>query len=384
MAQLTAEGLTIRTQVEIQALIESAVRAAFPGIDLDEGPEHQIIGVLSEILAEQEETLQALYSGFSEDASGLMLDQIMALTGSLRRAATHSVVMATMNVAANKTIRAGAQAAVDGDPDAIFQSTEDAVNATGGALNIDILFRALDTGPIAALAGSLTEIVTPQPGWISVTNAEAATLGRARAEDPEARETRRRELASGTRALSALRTFVSKVADVIEVRVYENTALTPDAIGRPGKSLEVVVWDGAVPAADDDAIAQAILDHKPEGIEAYGVGSSGSATDDTGAPVPVAFSRVVVVAGVVVAEVVLAPGTGPAWEDQADAAIVARGAEYGIGETAYASQFVCALIKVAGIVAVPVLTLDGGASVVVTDREIFRVDVGDVTVTEAP
>ena len=386
MAGLTATGLEILTQAEIQADLEETVSTALGGVDLSGGPEQQIIGVLSEQIAVAWETLQALYGAIGEDANGILLDRIMALTGTKRRAATKSLVTASVNLNAGTTLAAGAQAAVDGNPDAVFETIVDVTNGAGAAADVDVVMRALETGPVAAPAGTLTQIVTPAAGWNSVTNAADASLGKTKAEDPESRQQRRVELAgAGGGTVPGVRAAVAKVDGVVEARCYENTTSVVDADGRPDKSVEAVVWDGTVPAADDDAIAQAIYSKKGGGIEAYGSGSTGTATDElTGQDVDVAFTRATALAPVIVASVILEPGTAAGWDTLAIAAIVARGAEYEVGEDAYASQLICALQEVPGVEAVVSLTLDGGASVAPTYKQIVRIDSGDVTVTEAP
>jgi len=387
MAGLSAAGLEIRTQAEIQTLLEQRVSAALGGVDLTGGPEHQVIGILAEELAIAWEALQAIHGAWGDEASGILLDKLAAITGTKRRAATHSRVAATVNLNAGITLPAGSQAAVDGNPDAVFELVEDVENTGGAPDDIDAVFEALETGPVASPAGSLTQIVTPVSGWNSLTNAAAADpLGRDVALDPELRTQRRIELAgAGAGPVAATRAAVAEIEEILEVQVFENTSMVVDADGRPPKSIEAVIWDGAAPAADDDEVAQAIWDKKGGGIEAHGVGSSGMATDAlTGQEHTVEFTRASQLNPTIVATVVLEPGTAAGWEAAAEQAIVDRGGEYLVGEDAYASQLICALQEVPGIAAVITLTIDGGASLVADYDEIVRVQLTDVAVTEAP
>jgi uncharacterized phage protein gp47/JayE len=389
MAGLTAEGLEIRTQPEIQEILEEKLAIALPGANVRAGPLHQLVGILSEELALAWESLQAVYSGFSSDASGVLLDQIAELTGTTRRAATRSRVVASVNLNAGVTLAAGAIAAVDGDPDAQFRTIADATNGGGTPADVDVELESIATGPVAAPAGTLILIVTPASGWNSITNVADTELGLDIAGDADLRVQRRVELAGpGSRSLGAIRAQVAKVDDVLEVQVQENTSLVTDGDGRPGKSLEVIVWDGDPAGADDDEIAQAILDSKPDGILAHGVVESGTAIDDTGNEVVVAFSRATALRVYVNATVVLEAGVAAGWEAQAQAAVAARGDEYVVGETAYASQLLCALLEVPGIVAVTLLTLEpddpspDNALVDPAYDEIVRISTGDVTVAE--
>lgn len=390
MPGLTENGLEILTQPELQAILEAAVREAFPGIDLTEGPESQLIGVLSEQVAIVYELLQAIYAAaYPDSANGILLDQVAALTGTTRRPATKSRVTLTLTLDDGTTVPAGSIVAVSGQPDRQFATLVDVTNSSGlDGQPIDVVAECLEMGPIAAPAGTLTVIVTPIGGWTAVTNSSDAEKGLEPAKDPELRTQRLVELAgAGQDSYAAIRAAVAELEGVQEVAVYGNETLITDAAGRPGKSFEVVVWDGSVPGADDDAIAQAIWNTKPAGIPPYG-SSSGTAIRDSGEEVAVAFTRATSLRGRVAATVVLGADVGPSWAAQAQQAIVDRVAQYRVGQTGYASQLVCALLAVPGIVAVPSLTLDTAAPPVATSittayNEIIRVVLDDVTVTEA-
>lgn len=397
MAGLTEAGLEIRTQPELQELLEDAVDAVEPGVNLRAGPIQGLIGVVSEELSKQYELLQALHGGGSDSgASGLLLEQLAALTGTVRREATRSRVVATVNLGAGVTLPEGAIAAVTGLPDNQFRTVEAVTNGAGIAADVEVEMESVATGPVTAPAGTLEIIVTPHAGWNSVTNDGDATLGADVAEDPELRTQRLVELAgAGQTSYAAIRAAVAEVvADAFaggEVQVYGNETLTTDGDGRPGKSFEVVVWDGTVPAAEDDDIAQAIWDSKPAGILSHGNGETGDAVDENAETQAVAFTRATALRVYVALQVVLAPGTGSGWEDQIKNALSARGDEYSVGETGYTSQLIAALIdEVPAVVAVTTITMEAGdatpddASVVAAYDEIIRIASLDVTPTEAP
>lgn len=401
MAGLTSNGLVIRTQPEIQELIESLVKAQIPGIDLSEGPEQQIIGAVSEQLAEVWEGLQAIVRMQGPEASGLGLDQIAALTGTVRRPATRSTVTATVTLGAGKTLPAGSVAAVSTDPDAQFRSTEAVTNSGGSADDFDVVFEGVRVGPVAAPAGTLTSIVTAVSGWTAITNAEDAALGRNIADDVELAIARVAELGrGGLRTVAAIRASVADIDEVISVTVYENCTSVTDADGRPGKSFEVVVWDGDPTAAADNEIAQAIENVRPEGITVWGIGAdetgagadeSGTALNDAGEEVELAFTRAAKLRVYVTLQVVLRPGTAAGWEAAVKAAISARGDEYVVGETGYVSELTCAVLDACPAVkAVTTITMEAGdptpddALVDPTYAQIIRIAAADVTVTEAP
>ena len=390
MAGLTSEGLVIRTQPELQALIEQKLADAFPGINLRIGIAQQLVGVLSEELAIVWEAVQALYSNFYPDgATGIFLDELMALTGSVRRAATHSTVVAALNLNAGITVSKDSLIAVLGNPNARFKLLADVTNSGGVPADVDGDFEAVDTGPISAPSGTLTVIVTPVSGWNSVTNAVDATLGRDTAKDPEARLQRLTELSSaGQDTYGAILAAVSKVDEVLSVQVIGNETSATDGDGRPMKSFETVIWDGAAPTADDDAVAQAIWDSKPAGIQAYGAGESGTATDDAGVDHTVDFTRGAQLRVYVVATVILRVDHGLDWLAQAKQDVSKRGDDYTVGEDAYASQLITALQEDPNVEAVTVLHLGAapapvGDQVVTAYNQIVRISTGDIDIVEA-
>ncbi len=135
-------------------------------------------------------------------------------------------------------------------------------------------FRSNISGVITAPANSLTEIVTPISGWISVNNPSAGEAGAEIETDVSLRIKRKNEIISGKSTDNAIRIAVEKVDNVNNVSVFSNRTLIIDSSGIPAKAFEVVVSGG-----DDDEIAQAIYDNAPAGIEIYGDNDSGTAVD---------------------------------------------------------------------------------------------------------
>lgn len=386
---LTPQGLVIKTQPEIQALLEQSLSGAFPKINIKAGPIQQVIAILSEELAIIWEQMQAIDANQDPDrASGFALDQLMALTGSVRRPASKSRVTASVTLDAGKSVPAGSIAAVQAEPDNQFVCVATVTNAALTTEDVDAVFEALNAGPIPAPAGRLTVIVTPVSGWSAITNVLDAALGQEVATDAEARLQRIRELAGGgRRTIASIRSALARVTNVLQVQVYENVTLITDGDGRPGKSIEAVIWDGGPGAADDDVVAQTIWNKKPEGIESFGAASdSGTAVDDEGAEHVVAFTRATSLRTYVAITAILRAGTGAGWQDDVKAAVAARDELYTVGETAYASQLVTAIIDaVPSIVAIPALTLGiapspVGASVVPNYYQIIGISTGDITV----
>lgn len=387
MAGLSSNGLVIRTREEIGQLIRLTIRESLresgEEIDLDTSIEGILIDQVAADLGDQWEALEALYTAFQGRAVGANADWYANITGTRRRAATRTFVLCTVNLDGGKSLAAGKVAALDGDPDSQFYLVEGVTNPGGSPADIDATFACLKTGPVVALATKLSVIVTPSTGWNSITNAADGAKGRAAADDPELALTRIVELASrGSRTAAAIRARVSKVSGVLSVTVYENQTSSTVG-GRPAKSFEVVVWDGLVPGATDNAIAQAIFDVAPEGIQAYGT-ATGNAIDGDGDTVAVAFTRASVLRTYVAATVTEATCSAA----QIKAAAFARGELFVVGELGSYDEMIQALRDAlpSTIGRITDLKIDVAATpattvVTPTYAQIIRIATVDVTVT---
>jgi len=389
MPGLTDEGFVARRQPELLDRILATLEAqdALQGLNVRAGPIHQLASVLSEEVALLWEGLEAVYGSQYDGATGISLDQVAALTGTLRDAATRSRVALACTLDAGTTVPAGSVVAVDGSPDAQFRTLVEIANGGATSAVVDVQAEAVETGPVAAPTGTLTVIVTSVPGWTAVTNAADAELGAPIASDSALRTERRRQLAaagSGTTAAIAAR--LSLLEEVIEAAVYENVTASVDGAGRPAKTIEAVVWDGSPAAADDDAIAQVLWNHRGGGIPPYGSGESGTAVDAlTGQEVSVDFSRATLVPGHLEATVLLVPGADPTgWIDAAKESIAERGQQYAVGEDPYASQLSCVLLarpEVQAVVSLVIGTtpVPASSTIAIGERQVVRFDTSDMT-----
>jgi len=126
--------------------------------------------------------------------------------------------------------------------------------------------QAQNAGPIEQLPYTVTTIATPILGWDSVTNPTAAVVGRWRETDDELRlRFRNSKYQRAGNILEALYTALTSIADVREVKIYENDTDQYDENGIPPHSFMPVVLGG-----DGNIIAQNIWENKPLGIRSYG------------------------------------------------------------------------------------------------------------------
>lgn len=129
------------------------------------------------------------------------------------------------------------------------------------------LARSVDDGAIPAEVGELNTIVTLVAGWNTVSNLQAASLGRLAETDAELRERYKSGVYSlGAATLPALQANLeARVAGVTSVKVFENDTDAVDTVGRPPHSIHVVAEGGL-----DTEIAAAIFNYKAAGIDTYG------------------------------------------------------------------------------------------------------------------
>jgi uncharacterized phage protein gp47/JayE len=298
MSGLTSTGYlatTVEEEVDnLNALFLANVNAA---LDLDpDQPFGQVIAIFANELANLTELGATLYNAINPNAAeGQLLVNAAALTGTIYQVATYSYCTCTVNLNAGVTLTAGVVAAVAGQATNTWVLTANVTNSGGSPANVTAIFQSSLPGPFVANPGTLTVINTPTIGWNSITNAAAATEGLSADTDTTLRQRRELELqGQGSGDLDAIRAAVLKSdPNILSVYAYENTSLTTDANGVPGKAFHVVVWDGPGALASNAAIAAAIWATKPSGIQSYGTQFFVGTPDSLGNTQTVAFDRAI-------------------------------------------------------------------------------------------
>lgn len=351
---LTVDGFIVKPLSVIKQELEDKFKAAY-GASVGSEPDGsippeslmgQIIGIMAEREALLWELAQAVHASTDPDrASGISLDAIAAITGTIRSGQRFSQAILTatgdpgtvllpgrvVSVAGANT-RFDTQASITlvahatwmtatayvlGDrvisdtPERVYlcviAGTSGATAPTGtgsafsdggatwsylgdGGASGDGLAQAEVAGPFAAVSGTLTGIETPVSGWKSAINILDAVVGDYPEKDPAFRIRRENELeASGDATVNAIRAKVLRVGlntanPVTACTVFQNTTLITNGDGLPGKSIEALVLGGV-----DQDIREAVFS-KAGGIESYG-NVTGSVTDTAGNPHTVKFSR---------------------------------------------------------------------------------------------
>ena len=383
---LTPTGFNPKTAEEIltalNAFQQTNINANW---DVSSGsPIGQINGIISDEFAGLWEALQAAYDSRDPDnASDQSLAQLALISGTIKKGKEKAQMLCTCNLDADTYAAGDLIASKLGDPDARVVNKNEIVSPGGDVTNIE--FEAETEGPFEAIAGAISVIAEPVSGWNTVENTTPASGGTDIESDPALRVRREQEIAgAGSSRLDAIVAQVSPLTGIISLTGLENVTNITDANGLPPHSFEIVIWDGATPAADDDEIAQAILDKIPAGIDSHGQ-LTGTAKDSQGNTQLIKFSRVA--QKPVFLDVDLTETTGYV----GDAAVATALATFSDGFFAPGVDVILAVlsaevIALAGVTDVTEIRADFSASPVPTVnlaiavREVATIAAGDITV----
>lgn len=256
-------GLSVPSESAIVAGLNADFRAAFgSGLNVSPAtPQGQLIASMAATIGAANDLFLSYVSQTDPAfASGRMQDAIARIYYLSRKGALSTTVDCICTGAAGTIIPAGALAqAADGT---IYQSLGQETIGSDGTVTVS--FAAIDDGPIACPANTLTGIYRVVSGWDTVTNPTEGIVGR----DVESRaqfEARR----SASVAINALgimpsiRAAILNVPDVIDAYVTENptgSAVTVGGVSIPARTLYVAVTGGT-----DADVARAIWKKKPPG-----------------------------------------------------------------------------------------------------------------------
>lgn len=195
-------------------------------------------------------------------AGGIFLDDIWALTGGRRRAATYTLVDSVLLTGTpGVVIPSGSRRAANGKLFELLSTVvlDNAGKGTG-------IFQALEPGAVPCPAHTLTTPVvgfTP-PGWETSDNPLAGLIGSEAQSDFSARKERRQTLAvQGRSVAEAIFSNVKALSGVYSLSLRENTSpatVVVDGISLVGHS----VW-ACVDGGSDEAVAAALYRSKTGG-----------------------------------------------------------------------------------------------------------------------
>src|SRR5574337_486628 len=195
------------------------------------------------------------------EAGGIALDAIMALTGSERKQNTYSVTPCLLTGNPGTVIAQGSNTAKNTNGDVFAAASTVTLDVNGQAT---VNFQAVQPGPISAQAGTLTTIYQGTLGWETITNTADATLGTLKQSDGEARQYRRDTLALQGMSLPLAITSALKATPGVKTlsfrENYEDITLVIDGVTMQPHCIFVCVDGGS-----DTDVANVLLEKKTGG-----------------------------------------------------------------------------------------------------------------------
>ena len=253
----------------------------------NDSPDGQLMQLFATALNDANAMAVAVYNAFSPaTAQGVGLSNNVKINGLSRNPASQSQVDVTLAGAAFTVVANGIVADSTGGvywdlPASVEIGAGGTVVATATCRNF---------GQVRALANTITRIITPVSGWLSVTNVNPASLGEEVETDAQLRIRQNNSVAlPSLTVLEGLAGALQTLDGVTTLRIYENFTGATDALGIPEHSIATVIEGG-----DVDQIAETIYLKKTPGT-----GTAGSTTiavvDSQGFSVDIKFSRPTIV-----------------------------------------------------------------------------------------
>jgi hypothetical protein len=415
---LTPTGFVPKTYEDLITEAKSNIQSIYGlSFNLINGIAYRYTAVMMERIAELWEILQAIVSSQDPDGgTGVGLEGIAAITGTLKLKATQSRVVLSLTGAPATLVETGARAKAastgsfwvtdeDGTIAAVPAWAGGTLYAAGdrrtnagrvyictlggtsgispllppttatdaditidvphwrfigegtGVIDVDAVSK--DTGPVIGVSGDITVRDTAVFGWNGVKNLADAALGRNIETDAELRVRREQELSqAGTTVPDAIRADLLELEDSTETKivqsatVFYNDSDVTDSDGVPPHSVECLVRL-PVGADFDQLVYNQLFASVAAGIRTHGT-SVGTVVDSEGTSHTIKFTRPQEITIYVDLTFTKDPRTYPAnGNAQVQAAVVDYGNAQLGGVDAVASRIGAQAFKVTGVLDVP-------------------------------
>lgn len=381
---ITENGFVPKPRASIYAELCASAITASGDANLDVSADSDIgvlLGVFADALGGAWEASEGVYQeSYPDGATGVPLENLCALTGVTRLAATYSEVNVTLTGTPAAIIPLGTLLDMGTGTKQVALMADTTI---GGASTVVARCKATESGPNYFLAGTINHIGTPVTGLTSVSNALDQDVLGTNIESYEDLRVRRVATlhAMGGSAVDAIRAHVSLVDGVTECYVLNNdTNGIVDTM--PAHSFEVVVRGGT-----DAAVAAVILDTKPVGV--YSAGSTSVNTpDDLGVDRTVRMTRPSSTPIYLAVEVETWGVVPSGLADSIKAAIVAQQNAYHVGNDFVCSRFVRPIFdvsttiqNVAHVYAGTAINPTTSATVAIGNRNYAALDTTRIAVT---
>ncbi len=393
--QFTPAGLVIPTEAEILDGVLTDYNTAFGGgmNTALETPQGQLATSTSAVIADKNNEIATIVNQVDPDfADGRFQDGIARIYFLERNPATSTAVVCTLTGLPGTLIPAGTLA-LDTSGNR-YASTGNATIGVGST--VDVEFQNVLTGPIPCAADTLNGVYQAIPGWDTINNADAGTLGQVVESRSDFELRRRQSVALNAISITgAIFALVADVENVLDVYVIDNPLPTAVAVGATNYMVAKNSVYVAAVGGLDQAVGEAIWGKKSLGCN-YNGNTSVTVSDTAGYNYPyptytVLFERPSSVAILFAVEIVDDPALPSDIVARVKAAIIARfngtdGTQREkIGAVVYAARYYGA-IAVSAPNVVPLEILIGTSTATLLQVPIGiderpTIDEADITVT---
>ena len=248
----------------------------------NDSQDYQMLSIYARKQYDAYQACEIAYNAHSPKTSiGTGLDWVVAINGISRKHPTRSVVTLTVSGTPNTVINSGIVADSQG---IMWDLPDQTIIGDGGSVDVQATCR--EYGVVTAAENTITKIMTPVSGWISVTNASAATVGSVTETDAQLRARQAISVSLPSRTiLQGILASLQALNEAGRVIVYENDTNATNADGIPAHSICCVVE-----GAEDQEIAETIQKKKGPGCGTYG-STAVVVTDSDGIAQTINFSR---------------------------------------------------------------------------------------------
>lgn len=258
-------GMHIPTYSDIRDDLISSMKEIF-GNDIyidEDSQDYQQISIFAKKIFDTNALALLTYNNRTVNtAIGVGLDNICALVGIVRKPATYSTVQVTLTGTPSTVIKNGQVS--DQDDTHIWNLPEEVTIPDNGIITVEAVCN--EAGDITVAPNTITKIVTPVFGWLSVVNNFTGSGGTNQESDAELRS--RYALATSAPSETVFESIiasVSAVSGVKRIKAYENDTGTANELGHPPNSITLVVEGG-----DDTDVATEIYFKKTPGCYTNG------------------------------------------------------------------------------------------------------------------
>lgn len=284
ITSIDANGVSVPLFTDVLTYFQEQYQILY-GQDVDLDPDTQDgqwIAVIASAVNDCNETIAATYQAYSPTyAQGAGLSSVVKINGIRRLRSSFSTVSVLCVGQAGIEIGGGL---VGDDLNLQTQWQLPASVTMPPEGQIEVTATCTIPGAYTADTGTITQILTPVPGWQSVSNPAPAVAGAPVETDAALRRRQTQSVANPSQSIVlGIQGAIENLSGVQRVFVYENPTGAPDVNGIPAHSMAAVVEGG-----DVTDIATAIALRKTPGSPTYGTTST-IVYDSRGIPAQINF-----------------------------------------------------------------------------------------------